>query len=68
MPVCKPARGEEWTLGRTTHGENKNRRWLKAVLMARFEFVEWTPDKHLSHSRFVGLREEKNALRIRRER
>ena len=36
--------------------------------MARFEFVEWTPDKHLSHSRFVGLREEKNALRIRRER
>jgi ATP-dependent DNA ligase len=33
-------------------------RWLKPVLVGRFEFVEWTPDKHLRHSRFVGLREE----------
>jgi len=27
------------------------------VLVAQFEFVEWTPDRHLRHSRFVGLRE-----------
>ena len=28
-------------------------RWL--------EFVEWTPDGHLRHSRFVGLREDMEA-------
>ena len=31
-------------------------RWLKPVLEGQFEFVGWTPDKHLRHSRFVGLR------------
>jgi hypothetical protein len=25
------------------------------VLVGQFEFVEWTPDKHLRHSRFVGI-------------
>jgi DNA ligase D-like protein (predicted ligase) len=30
-------------------------RWLKPVLVGLFEFVEWTPDKHLRHSRFVAL-------------
>jgi ATP-dependent DNA ligase len=34
--------------------------WLKPVLVGRFEFVEWTLDKHLRHSRFVGLREKKH--------
>ena len=29
--------------------------------MGQFEFVEWTPDRHLRHSRFVGLRDEKKA-------
>jgi hypothetical protein len=30
---------------------------LEPVLVGQFEFVEWTPDKHLRHSRFVGWRE-----------
>src|SRR5579863_20878 len=34
-------------------------RWLKPVLVAQFEFVEWTSDAHLRHSRFVALREDK---------
>lgn len=29
--------------------------------MGQFEFVEWMPDNHLRHSRFIGLREDKNA-------
>jgi len=37
----------------------KDCRWLKPVIVAQFEFVEWTPDKHLRHSRFVTLRQEK---------
>jgi hypothetical protein len=40
----------------------KNCRWLRPVLVGQFEFVEWTPDKHLRHSRFVGLKEEKKHL------
>src|SRR5947209_8142422 len=30
-------------------------RWLKPALVGQFEFVEWTPDNHLRHSRFVAL-------------
>jgi len=39
----------------------KDCRWLKPVLVAQFEFAEWTPEGHLRHSRFMGLREDKNA-------
>src|SRR5262245_4680112 len=31
--------------------------WLKPILVGLFEFVEWTPDGHLRHSRFVSLRD-----------
>jgi hypothetical protein len=33
--------------------------WLKPQLVAQIEFTEWTPDGHLRHSKFVGLREDK---------
>ena len=42
-------------------------RWLKPVLVAQFEFVEWTSDQHLRHSLFMSLREDKNAKDVRRE-
>lgn len=42
-------------------------RWLKPVLVGQFEFVEWTPDGHLRHSRFVGLRQDKRAIEVHRE-
>jgi DNA ligase D-like protein (predicted ligase) len=42
-------------------------RWLKPVLVAQFEYVEWTADAHLRHSRFVGLREDKMAKEVVRE-
>ena len=42
-------------------------RWLKPVLVGQFEFLEWTGDNHLRHSRFVGLREDKNAQDVVRE-
>lgn len=43
-------------------------RWLKAQLVGQFEFVEWTPDNHLRHSRFIALREDKPARDVHRER
>jgi bifunctional non-homologous end joining protein LigD len=42
-------------------------RWLKPELVGQFEFVEWTPDNHLRHSRFVAVREDKPARDVRRE-
>ena len=41
--------------------------WLKPELVGQFEFVEWTPDNHLRHARFIALREDKRAVEIRRE-
>jgi ATP-dependent DNA ligase len=37
---------------------------MKPVLVGQFEFVEWTPDNHLRHSRFIALREEKGRRTI----
>lgn len=42
-------------------------RWLKPQLVGQFEFVEWTEDVHLRHSRFVTLREDKKAKDVTRE-
>lgn len=42
-------------------------RWLKPTLVGQFEFVEWTPDNHLRHSRFLGLREDKGPREVHRE-
>jgi DNA ligase D-like protein (predicted ligase) len=41
--------------------------WLTPVLVGQFEFLEWTGDNHLRHSKFVGLREDKNAKGVLRE-
>jgi len=43
-------------------------RWLKPQLIGQFEFVEWTEDAHLRHSRFVALRDDKKAEDVKRER
>ena len=42
-------------------------RWLKPQLVGQFEFVEWTSDGHLRHSKFIGLREDKKAKDVGRE-
>jgi DNA ligase D-like protein (predicted ligase) len=42
-------------------------RWLKPVLVGQFEFLEWTGEHHLRHSKFIGLREDKPARDVRRE-
>jgi ATP-dependent DNA ligase len=40
---------------------------LEPELVAQIEFTEWTPDGHLRHSKFVGLREDKKARKVIRE-
>jgi bifunctional non-homologous end joining protein LigD len=45
----------------------KDCRWLTPKLVGQFEYVEWTPDNHLRHSRFMGLREDKRERDVVRE-
>jgi len=42
-------------------------RWLKPQLVGQFEFVEWTEDNNLRHSRFVALRDDRKATDVKGE-
>ena len=52
------------TMWALTKDEMKNCRWLKQELVAQVEFAEWTPDGHLRHSKFVGLRDDKDGREV----
>ena len=60
------ARGGRWGQG-LTKAKMAECQWLKPQLVAQIEFLEWTADDHLRHSRFVGLREDKKPQDVRRE-
>ena len=50
-----------------TRDEMQKCQWLRPLLVAQIEFQEWTPDGHLRHSRFAGLRSDKDPQHIVRE-
>jgi bifunctional non-homologous end joining protein LigD len=52
---------------KVTAKQMKNCCWIRPELGAQIEFTEWTPDGHLRHSSFAGLREDKNPRRVVRE-
>jgi len=56
------ARSGRWGEGLTAE-KIKDCVWLWPLLVGRFEFLEWTPDNHLRHAKFVGLRDD-NGTRI----
>jgi len=55
----------QWAL---TREEMKNCVWVKPELVAQIEFGEWTPDGHLRHSKFVGLRDDKDRRSLTHDR
>jgi ATP-dependent DNA ligase len=63
LPEKKSGR---WGQGLTA-AKMKECQWLRPVLIGQFEFVEWTADRHLRHTRFIALREDKKAVDVRRE-
>jgi bifunctional non-homologous end joining protein LigD len=60
------AHAGRWGQGLTAE-KMKECRWLRPQLVANFEFVEWTPDGHLRHSKFIRLRDDKNPREVHRE-
>ena len=50
-----------------TAAKMKDCNWLKPLLVGQFEFVEWTGENHLRHTKFVGQREDKDAKQVARE-
>jgi DNA ligase D-like protein (predicted ligase) len=63
LPEAKSGR---WGQG-LTKAKMAECRWLKPELVGQFEFLEWTGENHLRHSKFVGLREDKRASAVKRE-
>lgn len=63
LPERKSGR---WGQGLTAE-KMKECRWVKPVLVGQFEFLEWTGENHLRHSRFIALREDKNPRKVVRE-
>jgi bifunctional non-homologous end joining protein LigD len=55
-----------WGVG-LTRAKMADCRWLKPVLVGQFEFVEWTADNHLRHTKFISLRDDKPAREVKRE-
>ena len=71
IPECPFANLPEKKAGRwgagLTAAKMAECRWLKPQLVGQFEFVEWTGDGHLRHSRFMALRGHEKAKDVRRE-
>jgi bifunctional non-homologous end joining protein LigD len=54
--------------GGLTGAEMKRCKWLKPELVCQVRFAEWTRDGHLRQPVFAGLREDKKAQEVVRER
>ncbi|WP_395321729.1 DNA ligase D [Variovorax sp. UC74_104] len=54
--------------GRWSRRKAGSERWVKPRLLAEVSFAEWTPDDQIRHASFIGLRDDKPAKVIVRER
>lgn len=53
--------------GRWSKRKPGNERWVKPETVVEIEFTEWTPDGHVRHPSFQGLRTDKRAEEVVRE-
>jgi DNA ligase D-like protein (predicted ligase) len=60
------AHHSRWREGLTAEGMKKCI-WVRPQLLAQIEFLEWTESDHLRHSKFVGLREDKDPKSVVKE-
>ena len=68
---CPFAGLPELTAGRWGQGltaeKMKECVWLRPEVVAQIQFLQWTGADHLRHTKFIGLREDKNPLMVVRE-
>ena len=64
QPPLDPAELEP---GRWSKRKRGSERWVKPELVVEVAFGEWTPDGHIRHASFRGVREDKPAKAITRE-
>lgn len=62
-----PIDRDEVKPGRWSRRAVGEERWVKPVKVVEIAFAEWTPDQHVRHAVFRGLREDKPAAQIVRE-
>jgi ATP-dependent DNA ligase len=62
-PAQAQARFGRWGEGLTVD-KMKECVWVRPKLAAEVEFVEWTPDGHLRHARFVGLKDSQSGVEL----
>ena len=55
-----------WDQGLTA-AEMKRCRWVKPTMVCQIKFTEWTRDDRLRQLVFLGIRENKNAREVVRE-
>jgi bifunctional non-homologous end joining protein LigD len=71
IPKCPFANLPEKHKGRwgegLTAGDMEKCVWVRPEIVARIEFLEWTESDHLRHSKFAGLREDKDARTVIKE-
>lgn len=63
LPEKEPGR---WGQGFTAE-KMKEAVWIKPEAVAQVEFLEWTDAHHLRHTKFVGLRDDKDPSKVVRE-
>jgi len=64
LPQSKSSR---WG-GGVTVDEMREMQWVRPELVAQIRVVEWTAEGRLRHAAFLGLRSDKGARDVRRER
>lgn len=66
IPAAKPVltRAESTGLGA---GEWSAVRWVRPVMLCDVAFTEWTDDGRIRHPSFQGLRQDKDAAEVKRE-
>lgn len=56
-----------WGTGLTAE-DMKKCIWVRPDVVARIEYLEWTDGDHLRHSKYIGLRDDKDASTVVKER
>jgi bifunctional non-homologous end joining protein LigD len=68
MPLFQSSGSWPKPLGsRLTAAEMKRCHWVKPAMVCQIKFMEWTRDDRLRKPVFLGIREDKNANEVVRE-